>query len=101
MYESPIDVFITRMNVERNRVVEKEILTAVQGVGVHVNKHELEKALLYDRGQYKKGYADGVKEFAEAFKKEYFLNGTIHITSISDSCIDDLVEQFITGKGRC
>lgn len=41
---------------------------------------------------------EAVKEFAEAFKKEYFLNGLIHTTSISDSCIDDFVEEFLTGR---
>lgn len=70
MYESPIDVFVTQMNIKINRAIEKEVLTAVQGVGVNVNKEELEKALQYDRGQYKKGYADGVKEFAERLKAE-------------------------------
>lgn len=29
-------------------------------VGVNVDKYELVKALRYDRGQYEKGYADGV-----------------------------------------
>lgn len=69
-YESPISVFATDNIV--NSVIEKaaadfakkadeQIYQAVLNVGVNVSEEELEKALRYDRGQYEKGYADGLK----------------------------------------
>lgn len=76
MYESPIDVFVTQLNVKRREFEEKQILEAVQGVGVNVDRHELEKALLYDRGQYQKGYVDGVKEFTDLVIKNIHENVT-------------------------
>lgn len=36
-------------------------MKAVHDVGFDVDKHELMKALAYDREQYKKGYADAMK----------------------------------------
>lgn len=71
MYESPIDCFVTQFNMKRREFEEKQILEAVQGVGVNVDKHELEKALRYDREQYKKGYADGAKELAERLCEDW------------------------------
>ena len=55
-YESPIKQIVSEMNME----YENGVLKAVQQYGFHVNKEELTKALLYDRGQYEKGYADGL-----------------------------------------
>ena len=31
----------------------------MQKIGININKNELRKALIYDRDQYDKGYADG------------------------------------------
>lgn len=55
-YESPITQIIGEMQTK----YENGVLKAVQGVGFHVNKEELTKALVYDRGQYEKGYKDGL-----------------------------------------
>lgn len=55
-YESPITQILREMQTE----YENGVLKAVQSVGFHVNKEELTKALLYDRGQYDKGYAAGL-----------------------------------------
>lgn len=61
MYNSPIEMILGEMQMQQ----EGEVLKAVQRVGVNVDKEELLKALQYDRGQYVKGYNDGIKEFAE------------------------------------
>ena len=66
MYESPIEIIQTQMNV----TIENEVLKATQGIGVNVDKAELMKALQYDREQYNKGYKDGIKEFAERLKEK-------------------------------
>jgi cystathionine beta-lyase family protein involved in aluminum resistance len=64
MYESPITQILSEMQVS----YENECLKAVQRVGFDVNKEELAKALMFDRNQYEKGYADGyvnaIDEFA-------------------------------------
>ncbi len=55
MWESPINQILGEMRVE----MEGECLKAVQQCGFVVDKEELAKALMYDRQQYEKGYADG------------------------------------------
>ena len=56
-WESPIDVYT--ISNEMRSALDDEIVTVVQRFGFDVNKEELTKALLYDRGQYEKGYTDG------------------------------------------
>lgn len=55
-YEPPINIYFGEIQTQ----VENEIMKAVAGVGVHVDKEELLAALRYDRGQYEKGYQDGL-----------------------------------------
>lgn len=55
MYKSPIEIMLTEMQVK----MENGIMKAVRDVGVNVDATELLKALVYDREQYKKGFADG------------------------------------------
>ena len=61
MWESPIKI---TENIKRQMDMEIEngIMTAVREIGIVVNKEELLKALQYDRGQYEKGYQDGVTD---------------------------------------
>ena len=40
--------------------IEDNVFKAIQDYGVFVDKEELIKALQYDRGQYEKGFADGM-----------------------------------------
>jgi hypothetical protein len=81
MYESPIKL-IRQMDTE----IENELFKAVLKVGVDVNQEELIKALQYDRDQYKKGYNDGVKEFAERVK--------ILLFNYHDSDVDELANEM-------
>ena len=64
-YESPITVIYGEMKTEQ----ENEVLRVVRHYDIDVDKEELIKALKYDREQYSKGYADGIKKFAERLKK--------------------------------
>lgn len=57
-YESPVELIASQMRITSEIHMGKEIIKAVQKVGVNVNKAELLKALAYDREQYEKGYAD-------------------------------------------
>ena len=56
MYESPITLIATEVQMK----MENDTLQAVQRYGIDVDKDELMKALNYDRGQYDKGFKDGV-----------------------------------------
>lgn len=60
-YKSPIEVVVGQF--ESN--IENEIYSAVQKVGIYVDKEELIRALKYDRDQYWKGYNDRDKEIAQ------------------------------------
>ena len=60
-YESPFDLYFENVKYE----IEKEMIKASQKVGIHVDKAELIKALRYDRGQYEKGYLDGMKSWGK------------------------------------
>lgn len=64
-YESPIKVIVERLESKIENEIENEIFSAVQKVGVHVDKEELIRALKYDRDQYWKGYHDRDKEIAQ------------------------------------
>lgn len=57
-YESPITVITNQLRISSEMFLGKEIIKAVQGVGVNVDKAELLRALAYDREQYQKGYLD-------------------------------------------
>ena len=68
MYESPIEIFTHQIVNDVDRKIGEEVCRSVLKVGVKVDKEELIKALQYDRGQYVKGYNDGVKALAERLK---------------------------------
>lgn len=61
MYNSPIEIITTEITRQINKQIDEAVCQAVQSIGVNVNKEELIKALIYDRDQYDKGYADGFK----------------------------------------
>ena len=58
MYKSPIEIIQGQLKMD----MENGILRAVQQQDIVVDKHELLRALQYDRGQYEKGYKDAVRE---------------------------------------
>lgn len=70
MYKSPIELSVCDIQAEINKKIDEQVYRCVKGVGVNVDKEELIKALMYDRKQYRKGYVDGIKEFAEAYKDQ-------------------------------
>ena len=61
-YEPPINLIIG--DVEAH--IEDNIMETVHNYGIYVNKEELQRALIYDRGQYtagyEKGFSEGLKE---------------------------------------
>lgn len=59
-YESPISLIYENAQRQMQIQLENGVYSAVQNVGIDVNKDELIKALQYDRQQYDKGYSDGM-----------------------------------------
>ena len=57
MYESPIKIITEQIKTN----YENAIYSAVQNVGINVDREELLKALEYDRGQYEEGFREGEK----------------------------------------
>lgn len=70
MYEYPISIIESAVN---DFLVQQEegVFCMIKECGISVDKEELLKALAYDRKQYKKGYADGVRDFAEKVQAEF------------------------------
>lgn len=62
MYESPIDRIYEEIQTKIIEHEENQILQAVQNCGITVDKEELTRALMHDRQQYEKGYADAKAE---------------------------------------
>lgn len=56
-WESPIDIVYDDITEK----IEAGVFEVLQKVNISVDRDELIRALDYDRGQYEKGYADGVK----------------------------------------
>ncbi len=67
MYEPIGHLIAGEMRIE----VENGIYKAIKDMGIVIDKEELIKALRYDRGQYDKGYSDGINEFAELTKNAF------------------------------
>ena len=55
MYKSPIKIITGQIKTN----YEDAIYSAVQNVGINVDREELLKALEYDRGQYEEGWKEG------------------------------------------
>lgn len=64
MYKSPIDVMIADIQHQIAKQQDEEIYKAVVSVGINVDKAELLRALEYDRQQYERGYAYGLRDSA-------------------------------------
>ena len=55
MYKSPIEIITEQIKTN----YENEIYSAVQNVGINVDREELLKALEYDRRQFEEGFRKG------------------------------------------
>ena len=85
MYEPPIDICLTEAIVEKIGADRDEAIMAKisQQLDVRVDKYELERALTYDREQYDKGFADGVKEGIQKTLRTLSMCGPVYIC---DAC---------------
>lgn len=99
MYKSPIEVthindFVNEALKKQRGAAENDIYTAIFNVGVNVDKDELIKALQYDRGQYQKGYDDGIKEFAKMLKEKATSTFYEERQYVDTEDVDNLVEEM-------
>ena len=62
MYKPPIEIIMKEVCQKMDEDFENAVFKAVRKVGINVDKEELLKALIYDRGQYDKGYEDAMNE---------------------------------------
>lgn len=99
MYKSPIELMRTQIETD----FENQIITAVARTGIHVDKHELIKALQYDRNQYDKGFDDGRKETAKEFadKLKAYIDNNKHqshffgtMCLIDKETVNEIAKQF-------
>ena len=97
MYESPIEVVVDNTTTEFAKRIDECICRIVQRYAVNVDEEELIKALKYDRGQYEKGYSDGIKEFAERLKVKYKRHFSNEWRAVYDT-IDNLVKEMTEGN---
>ena len=75
---------------------DEQTLQAIQKVGIKVDKDELVKALAYDRGQYEKGYADGIMAFAEGLITQAKSLDNIQLVFVKQ--IIDLAKEMVGAK---
>lgn len=89
-YESPIKTVIGEAKTQ----IDNDVYKAVCQIGIRVDKEELLRALQYDRGQYDKGFADGVRQGQQ---------GWISVEERLPEC-EDVGESeallFLTSEGR-
>lgn len=83
-YESPINI-VQQLVTDVTENVDKQVYTAIQQVGVIVNKDELIKAINYDRNQYEEGYKNGYKKAKEDLK-----------TALADVSLTDMQRNVIS-----
>lgn len=85
MYKPPIDICLTEAIVEKIGADRDEAIMAKisQQLEVNLDKYELVRALAYDRGQYNKGFDDGVKEGIQKTLNTLSMCGPVYIC---DAC---------------
>lgn len=100
MYKSPIEVVVSQFQEMIIQQQEEQTCAAVQKVGINVDKQELLKALAYDRGQYEKGYADGMIKLAERLKSEMLGKYCMYFNFEITNAIINLVLKEMLGDNN-
>ena len=110
MYESPLSIIFGEIQTKIIEERENQVIQALQNCGINVDKEELIKALMYDRQQYKKGYADAKAEelpFAqpEIIRCQYCKyarenRGELWICAHPDNNAWRITEEFYCGRAE-
>ena len=96
-YQSPIEIITSELQSK----VEEEVYSAVQCIGIDVNKNELMKALQYDRGQYEKGYKDRDSEIVRCKDCQYWRNDRTATKWLPCSIMQTDKNWFCADGERC
>lgn len=106
MYKPPIEIIMKEVRQKMDEGFENAVFKAVRKVDINVDKEELLKALIYDRGQYDKGYEDAMNDvkhpqplkFEELHENMWvfdtYIKCAIYITKIENNCINSEYERF-------
>lgn len=86
-YESPITVFVEQAVREIDDRQTEYAVQCVNKMGIDVNKKELIKALAYDRGQYWRGFQDGVRHGIQLGKLDV-LHSLMVDLNVAENCLD-------------
>ena len=95
-YESPIKETIKELELQLKEQHEHKIAQAIQEIEIKVDKDELIKALSYDRGQYEKGYKDGIESVNKILKdlKEE-IGCMMHLNQFGMQLIDKQIVEYV------
>lgn len=85
MYKSPIEIITEQIKTN----YENAIYSAVQNVGINVDREELLKALEYDRGQFDKGWEEG------------FHDGFVHGLEIAIIEVENIIGRTKKAEKLC
>ena len=98
--ESTIDAFSKTIIEQRENAIFAQIRDSF---GVDLDKHELIRALQYDRNQYEKGYADGkadaMAEFVRCKDCKHWLHYFPGCTDAIGRC--EWANYMVGGNGYC
>ena len=74
-YDSPIGLLIDKMSSEIAKQTDEMVYSAVQKVGIDIDKDKLVSALEQDKQRYRdaytKGYLDAMNRFTEAINRVF------------------------------
>ena len=85
MYKSPIEIITEQVKTN----YDNAIYSAVQNVGINVDREELLKALEYDRGQFDKGWEEG------------FHDGFVHGLEIAIIDVENIIGRTKKAEKLC
>lgn len=95
MYEAPIKAIYGEWQSQLKNSFDSSVIRAVQNVGIDIDREELIKALQYDRGQYDKGFADGLEVAKKHGRWIYHISDLFPAESTQE-CSECHVHEFIT-----
>ena len=96
MYESPIQVTQTVLDMVAKETEDKVVITAQRALGIDIDKDRLIKALKYDSDMYHKGYADALEKYRWIPREEYLLkDGTNVLVTVHMPTLEPVVRKGI------
>ena len=87
MYDPIVKIY--EANSLFNEHIENEVFSIIKRYNIDVDKDELIRALNYDRNQYDKGYADGVRDF---YRKLIDKVSSAEIVNLSE--LDEILSEL-------